>query len=130
MSTYTHDYNNNSSRMQPQHEAFHASVPWPPKDAPVTVTVQRWRRTYVEYDYEQWGIDIVPAHVEYDVKLQLAGAAAGTGDDSREIIVVSAWRVGVSDACLDSFLSVPLPHYYLSPLRQTHLYHLNALSPY
>ena len=92
MSTFA-QHNDNGWRMQPQHADIRASVPWPPKDAPVAVTVQQWRRAYIEYDYEQWGIDIVPAHVEYDVKMQLAGAAAGTGDDSRMIVVVSPWRV-------------------------------------
>ena len=96
MSTHTRDYNNNGSRMQQQqqqHTDFRASCPWPPKDAPVAITGQQWRRTYIQYHHEHGGLDIVPAHIEYDVKMQLAGAAAGTSDDSREIIVVSAWRV-------------------------------------
>jgi len=48
IATHTRDYNNNGSRMQPQQrEAFHASAPWPPKDAPVAVTGQQWRgRTF------------------------------------------------------------------------------------
>jgi hypothetical protein len=58
-------------------------------------TVQRWRRTYIPYHHEHGKIDIVPAHVEYDVKMQFACAAMDMEDGSREIIVVSPWRVCV-----------------------------------
>jgi len=58
MSRHTHDNNTNGWRMQPQHEAFRASVPWPPKDAPVAITIQRWRRTYIQYHHEHGELDI------------------------------------------------------------------------